>query len=167
MLGFRRVKEAEVLGIVAQEYAEPTKAVVPHSAPGYHALQRDRLTLTLLYRQQAGAERVRLISWQVAHHQAVDPDRNGVGVVGVSILGQQHCIDIGADPFLWSVPPADHAPEIFLAIRLAHYFKVMVTFQKRSLQHALVHPCRAILLIHRPEPRGSCRRIWPGIWVNI
>jgi hypothetical protein len=49
------------------------------------------------------------------------------------------------------VPPADHAPETCLAIRLAHYFKVLVTFQKRSLQRALVHPRRAILLVYRPE----------------
>ena len=108
-----------------------------------------------------------MISWQVAHHQAVDPDRNGVGIVGVAVLGQQHCIDAHADVYLWSVPPADHAPEICLAIRLAHYFKVLVTFQKRSLQRALVDPRRAILLVHRPELRGSCRGSWPGAWGNV
>jgi hypothetical protein len=108
-----------------------------------------------------------LISWQVAHHQAVDPDRNGVGIVGVAVLGQQHCIDVQADVYLWSLPPADHAPEICLAIRLAHYFKVLMTFQKRSLQRALVHPRRAILLVHRPELRGSCWHSWPGAWGNV
>ena len=51
-----------------------------------------------------------------------------------------------SDVCLWSVPPADQAPEICLAIRLAHYFKVLVTPQKRSLQRALMHPRRTILL---------------------
>ena len=52
-------------------------------------------------------------------------------------------------------------------MRLAHYFKVLVTFQKRGLQRALVHPRRVILLVHRPELRGSCQRSWPGAWGNL
>jgi hypothetical protein len=51
--------------------------------------------------QQARTKRARLISWQVTHRQAVNPNRNRAGIVGVAVLGQQ---DRGrpqllADPF--------------------------------------------------------------------
>ena len=46
-LGFRWGREAEVLGVVAQEHTESARTVVPPACrPDYRALQSDLLALT-------------------------------------------------------------------------------------------------------------------------
>jgi hypothetical protein len=134
-----------------QEHAEPTGVIVPDAASDYHALQRNRLALTILQRQQAGPEPAGFVSREVADHQAVDPSRNGIGVVRVAVLGQEHGIHVHADAYFGPMLSAERAPEVVLAMRLAHYLKILGTFKKRRLQWPLAHPRRATLLVLRAE----------------
>ena len=134
---FYACSQAEVGGVVAEEYAEPSRAVFADSATGDDAVQRDRLAVTTLQTEQARAIAASISTRQVTYLQSLHPDRHRVRVVGIVLLGNQHGTDRVAYPVIR--PARTHqAPQILLVVRLADYFQIVTAVEEGSL--AIPHP---------------------------
>jgi hypothetical protein len=118
--------QAEVCGVVAEKYAEPSRAVLSDSATGDDAVQRYRLSMTTLQIEQPGTVAASNNTRQVAYLQPLHPDRYRISVVRIVILGDQQRIDVLAYPFI-TVVRSYQAPQIFLVMRLTDNVQVVVS----------------------------------------
>jgi hypothetical protein len=76
--------KAEVRWIMLEEDPEPTRTIRSHATLGNDASQCDGLAVLLLQGLQAGSVPPGVLAGQVAHLQALNPYRHGVGVIGLS-----------------------------------------------------------------------------------
>src|SRR6266545_6280746 len=88
--GRRRGAQAEVLGIVAEDHAQPSRAIGSHPTPHDDAGQGDRLAMLSLEGEQPWVVSMGIFTGQVADLETANPHRYRVGVVWVVGLGRQH-----------------------------------------------------------------------------
>src|SRR6185369_9857236 len=101
------MSQAEVGGVVTEEYAEPSRAIFSDPATNDDAAQCDRLAITTLQTQQARTVTAGISARQVTYLQPLHPDRHGVSVIRIVILGNQHRIDGLAYPLIRPADPPD------------------------------------------------------------
>jgi hypothetical protein len=67
-----------------EEDPEPTRTIRSHATPGNDTGKGDGPAVLLLQGLQAGSVSPGVLAGQVAHLQALNPYRHGVGVIGLS-----------------------------------------------------------------------------------
>jgi hypothetical protein len=122
-----------------EEDPEPTRAIRSHATPGNDASQGDGLAVLLLQGLQAGSVSPGVLAGQVAHLQALNPYRHGVGVIGVVRLGRQDRVHLFTHTPIGRATLSDDAPEVVLIAGLTDDFEVFSTLVQLDL-HAIAHP---------------------------
>ena len=125
------MSQAEVGGVVVEEHSEPSRAIFSDPATNDDAAQCDRLAITTLQTQQARTVTAGISTRQVTYLQPLHPDRHGVSVIRIVILGNQHRIDGLAYPLIR--PARTHqTPQILLVVRLADDIQIVIAVQERN-----------------------------------
>lgn len=89
---------------MAEKHAEPSWAVFSDAATSDDTVQRDRLAVASLQRQEAWPVLPGVTAGKVADFQSFHPDGYSVPVVGIIVLGHHQRVNLGADPVI--VTPA-------------------------------------------------------------
>jgi hypothetical protein len=117
-------RKVEVRWIMLEEDSKPTWTIRPHATPGNDASQGDGLAVLLLQGLQAGWVSPGILAGQVAHLQALDPYRHGVGVLGVVRLARQDRIHLFPHTAIERATSSDNVPEVVLIAGLTDDFEV-------------------------------------------
>jgi len=113
---------------VFEPHPKPARAIVVVAATHDHPAQ---CNITTAHRHQALQSRqvlLRRCPRQVTNNLAVDLHRDGVRVIGVRGLWNQHRDDVVADPVAKS--PAAQSPQPGLIRKLANHLKIVLTAEQ-------------------------------------
>jgi hypothetical protein len=122
-----------------EEDPEPTRTIRSHATPGNDTGKGDGPAVLLLQGLQAGSVSPGVLAGQVAHLQALNPYRHGVGVIGVVRLGRQDRVHLFTHTPIGRATLSDDAPEVVLVAGLADDFEVFSALAQLNL-HAIAHP---------------------------
>jgi hypothetical protein len=122
-----------------QEDPEPTRTIRSHATPGNDTGKGDGPAVLLLQGLQAGSVSPGVLAGRVAHLQALNPYRHGVGVIGVVRLGRQDRVHLFTHTPIGRATLSDDAPEVVLIAGLTDNVEVFSTLVQLDL-HAIAHP---------------------------
>ena len=140
---FYACSQAEVGGVVAEEYTEPSRAVFADSATGDGAVQRDRLAVTTLQTEQARAIAASISTRQVAYLQSCRQTAAASRRSEYPVASQPAARRIASRSS--GQRQVHQFPQILLVVRFANSYQVVFAAVERASLSTMPHPGRSFV----------------------